>query len=280
MKILKILVMSLMLSNFVGALQAQDTIRKTTIISSDTTLIRKDSSNAKKAMNKPAPAPAPAAAPATAPAATPAASGQDNEEFPQVGFHLGLRFQPGFASISSDKDPNTVSVGGRVGYGYGLSLAYYYNNYIGTQLELMYSTLAQDYTDRFNTTHTVNLNYLSIPIITTFNTNYGKPVNFNVGIGPQLGLLVGSSVTNNNGNFNAVLAAKGMDVGIGYGGGLDFALGPKHKTHINIGYRGVQGLIDIDNSGSNANQSTSSYYLLQKSKTNLNSFYIGMMFKL
>jgi hypothetical protein len=276
MKILKLIALSILLSSFYFGAQAQDTTKKTTIISSDTTVIRKDSSNARKAQVKPAPVVAPAAAPAPAPA--PAAPAQDGTEYAQVGFHLGLRFQPGFAAVSSANSSNSVGISGRVGYGYGVSLAYYYNNYWGTQLELMYSTLSQDVTEK-GFSRTVNLNYISIPLLATLNTNYGKPVNFNIALGPQFGLLAGSSVSGNDNNFNANVSAKGLDFGVAFGGGLDFALGPKHHTHINLGYRGVQGLLDIDNSGG-AVQQDNNYYLLRKAKTGSNSIYLGIMFKL
>jgi hypothetical protein len=284
MKLLKFIALSLFLSSFFLQAQAQDTTRKTTIISSDTTVIRKDSSNARKAnaakvAQTPAAAPAPAAAAPAAAPASPATSG-GSDDYPQVGFHLGFRFQPGFAAFSSSSNSNAVGFSGRVGYGYGISLAYYFNNYWGTQLELMYSTLSQDVQEtKTGFTRTINLNYISIPILATLNTNYGKPVNFNIALGPQFGLLAGSSVSSNgNGNFSAGVAAKGMDLGVAFGGGLDFALGPKHHTHINVGYRGVQGLIDIDNSG--GVQSNSNYYVIEKAKTASNNIYLGIMFKL
>ncbi len=272
MKILKVITVSLLLSVFFNSAQAQDTTKKTTIISSDTTVIRKDYSTLPETKVV-------TTTQVVAPVSTPQPT--EAEDYPQAGFHLGLRFQPGFTAIkSSGNDVNTISVSGKVGYGFGMSFAYYFNNYFGTQLELMYSTLSQQYTDKYNKTHNVDLNYISIPLIATLNSNYGKPVNINVAFGPQLGLLVGSKVSGNDGDFNAVLAAKGTDLGVGFGGGLDFALGPKHHTHINLGYRGVQGLLDIDNSNGSTNLSTNQYYILQKSKTNTNSLYLGIMFKL
>lgn len=279
MKTPSILAACILLSCFINSAQAQDTTKKTTVISADTTVIRKDASteNKKQAADtsqvKVAPAPQ-----AVAPVATPPQ--EEPVAFNQVGFHFGLRFQPGFTSIRSGAyKEGAVGVSGTVGYGYGLSLAYYFNNHFGTQLELMYSELGQKYTDQYNKSHEINLTYINIPLILTLNTDYGKPVNFNIAFGPQLGILAGSKITGNDGNFDAILSAKGMDLGVGFGGGLDFALGKKHHTHINVGFRGVRGIIDIDNSNGGS-VTTNQYYALQRSHTNTSSLYLGFMFKL
>jgi len=166
--------------------------------------------------------------------------------YPQVGTHIGFKFQPTFTSLrSTGYDENSTEVNATVGYGYGASINYYFNNNFGTHFEVIYSELQQKYTDQENKNRRLDVSYFDIPILLSFNSDYGRKINFNVAVGPQLGILSGSKFSSSGGeetaNVKAVVALKTVDVGLGYGAGIDFGMGGKHTSHINLGLRGIAG---------------------------------------
>jgi opacity protein-like surface antigen len=100
-------------------------------------------------------------------------------------------------------------------------------------------------------------------------------------IGPQWGFNVGATlkttgVPNGNGNSTAILAVKKNDFGIAYGLGVDFAITPSKTIRLDIGFRGVMGLMDVNNT--NEKIDANSYYILQKSTINSYSGYVGLTF--
>lgn len=196
---------------------------------------------------------------------------------------LGIRFMPTISSLKV-QNSNGNSVEGEIAlsYGYGGLLGYNLTKHTGIQLEVLYSTLSQKYQD-FTLERQIDLNYVNVPLLISINSNRTNAVNINVVVGPQLGLNVGSSITtkgsnNGFGNRKAVLAVKNNDLGIAYGGGLDFGLNADRSIRLDIGFRGVNGLIDI--SDRSQPLETGSYYILQKKKTQTYSGYIGLTFLL
>jgi hypothetical protein len=205
-----------------------------------------------------------------------------DDSYPQSGFHAGARFQPQINWIRSNAfNRNSVSVSTSLGYGYALSLAYFFSNHFDMQLELMYSSLEQRFTNEYKTSGSINLNYLHVPLLLSYNTNYGKPLNFSLGLGPQIGLLTGSSITGNESDpakRRAVLSVKPMDLGLAYDAGFDLALGSKKHVHLSLGIRGVSGLVPIENV--NGTLVTNEYYILDKARITTLGSYIGLMIKL
>jgi hypothetical protein len=140
----------------------------------------------------------------------------------------------------------------------------------------MYSAISQKYKE-LDVEHQINLKYINIPVLLSLNTSKHKAVNFNLVVGPQIGLSVGSSIGNNNSNGTAmspVLAVKKGDLGLAYGAGVDFGLNSSRTVRLGIGYRGVMGLVDISDRSNSIE--TNSYYLLDKSKVKTNAAYIGL----
>ena len=95
----------------------------------------------------------------------------------------------------------------------------------------------------------------------------------------RIGISVGSELFTSDGgdpDNEAVLSVKKGDLGFAYGAGFDFGLNTAKTFRLGIGFRGVYGLIDIsDNSNNN---STNSYYVLDKALIKTYSVYLGASF--
>ena len=200
----------------------------------------------------------------------------------QSGLHFGIKYQPTIGSFGlKPLNDSTVTGKAQIGHGYGASLNFYLGNHVGLHVEGVYSQLSQQFKEpTFD--RTIKVSYINIPVLLSLNTNYGKPVSFNVHFGPQLGINTGAKIeSTNNGTApapEAVLRVRPGDIGLAYGAGVDFGIGPQRGFHINVGFRGVEGLVDISNSSSNL--TNNQYYILQKSKISTYGGYVGLMFKL
>lgn len=198
---------------------------------------------------------------------------------------FGVRFMPTVSYLKvQDVEGNAIKGDAVLSYGYGGLIGLNFNRFIGLQLEVLYSTLSQKYIDHA-LERQIDLNYINIPLLLSLNTNRMKVVNFNIVAGPQVGINVGSTLKttesgngNGNGSTNAqaVLAVKKSDFGIAYGAGLDFALNRARTIRLDLGFRGVMGLIDI--SDRNQTMETNSYYVLQKKETRTYAGYVGFTF--
>jgi len=196
---------------------------------------------------------------------------------------LGIRFMPTTSNIKvQNSDGNSVDGDIVLSYGYGGLLGFNFTKHLGLQLEVLYNTLSQKYADH-TLDREIDINYVNVPLLLSLNVNRTNAFNINLAIGPQLGVNVGSSVTtrgsiNGNTNRKAVLAVKENDFGIAYGGGVDFGLNEARTIRFDIGFRGVNGLIDV--SDRSEKLETGSYYILQKKRTQTYSGYIGFTFLL
>lgn len=196
---------------------------------------------------------------------------------------LGIRFMPTTSNIKvQNSDGNSVKGDVVLSYGYGGLLGFNFTKHVGLQLEVLYSTLSQKYADH-TLDREIDINYVNVPLLLSLNVNRTNAFNINLVVGPQLGINVGSSVTtrgtaNGNTNTKAVLAVKENDLGIAYGGGVDFGLNAARTIRFDIGFRGVNGLIDV--SDRSEKLETGSYYILQKKRTQTYAGYIGFTFLL
>lgn len=191
---------------------------------------------------------------------------------------FGLRFMPTFSSFDV-RNASGGKIEGEVtlGFGFGALLGFNFSNHFGVQGEVIYSSLAQKYTER-ELERRVKLKYVNIPLLLSLNTGKTNPVNFNIVAGPQLGIRVGSSLitSGDNGidNPNAVLSAKKGDIGFAFGAGIDFGLNTARTIRLAMGYRGVRGLLDISDNSKTI--TTDSYYLLDRSHVKTNAIYVGL----
>lgn len=190
---------------------------------------------------------------------------------------VGLRFMPTFSSTNIQlSSGGEVQGNATIGFGAGVLIAYNFSKFVGVQGEILYSSTSQKYKEEGNE-RKVNLEYINIPLLLSFNTGKTKTFNFNLVAGPQIGVSVGSSITDVVPNsMNPVLSVKKGDLGVAYGAGIDFGLNPAKTIRLGLGYRGVRGLIDI--SEDNGTLNSNSYYLLDKAHSKSNSVYIGMSY--
>lgn len=183
----------------------------------------------------------------------------------------------------TDIDFNKTSDGSTIqteiiwGYGVGGYVGYNFNPHLALQGEVLYQSLAQR-VKYSNTDARLNLRYLNIPLLLVLNTDIRKPVNLNVCVGPQIGIRLGAEIDEEQGSgsapdtVQAAIAVKPGDLGIAYGAGLDFGLSDAVK--LGIGFRGVMGIIDIDENAQN--QTTNNLYILDRSKLKTYSGYIDL----
>ncbi len=243
--------------------QTDTTIRTRTRESRDTTVIIKSKDTTVRGKSAPAPA----------------ASSSDDELFKG---EIGFRFLPTFTSMEFQTvDAGTVRGEVTLGYGFGGMLAANFNKHAGLQFEVIYNSLTQKYKDR-ELDRRIDISYINFPLLLSLNTDKTKPVNLNFVFGPQMGYNIGSRVETSGGGSSgadtvqAVLAIRKGDFGIAYGAGLEFKLNEEGNFRFDIGYRGMYGLVNInDNSGT---RTTNSYYILEKSRIRTNSLYLGFTF--
>lgn len=192
---------------------------------------------------------------------------------------FGVRFMPTVSSLDvQSSSGGQISGDATFGFGAGIFVGFNFSDHFGLQGEALYSTLNQKYNEE-DVEKEIKLEYINIPLLLSFNTGKLEPVNFNVVLGPQIGISVGSELFTSDGgdpDNEAVLSVKKGDVGFAYGAGVDFGLNANKTFRLGLGFRGVYGLIDIsDNSNNN---STNSYYVLDKAHIKTYSAYLGISF--
>jgi hypothetical protein len=203
----------------------------------------------------------------------------EKKEPPFKSGEFGLRFMPTFSTFDlRSYDGKTVHGDMTMSYGYGGMLGIN-SKHVGLQLEVIYNELSQKYKDQ-DLERRIDINYLNIPLLLTLNTDKSKPVNFGIAAGPQLGINVGSKVTTSGNSstdtLHAAVALKQADVGFAYGAGFDFALNKMRTIKLNLGFRGVYGLVDI--SDKSKTRTTNSYYILDRTNVETYSGYLGLSF--
>jgi hypothetical protein len=206
--------------------------------------------------------------------ATPASDGA----YP--GFEIGARYMPTFSSFDVNSSSSGVVRGTlTLSHGAGGFMAFNANEHIGFQVEGIYLSMTQKFRDN-DLDRTVRLSYLNFPLLLSLNTSKGSAVNLNIVGGPQFGLNVGSSFETSPGGtadtVSAVLAVKAGDIGVAYGAGLEFGLGADNNIALELGFRGVYGLVDI--SDKSQSTTTEQYYVLDRAHVQSYAGYVGLRF--
>lgn len=190
---------------------------------------------------------------------------------------FGFRYMPTLSDFSL-KSSSGGTVQGKASYSFGAGafLGINFSEAVGIQGEVIYSSLAQKYTDP-DFEQNIQLRYVNVPILLSLNTSKTKAINLGIVGGPQFGFSVGSRLlTSGSSDKGAILAVKKNDFGLAYGAGLDIGLNPSHTVRLGLGYRGVYGLVDIsDDSGTLVNES---YYILDRTKVKTDAVYVGFSF--
>ena len=199
----------------------------------------------------------------------------------EPAFHageFGVRYMPTFTSLRMQNAGGQAVQGNFVvSQGFGAFVGIN-SKHVGLNLEVIYNSLSQKYSTT-DVSHDVKLNYINIPLLITFNTDKSKPVNLSAVIGPQIGINIGSQVnttgtSNGNDSLQAVVAVKKSDFGFAYGAGIEFALNEARTFRLGIGFRGVFGLVNInDDSGT---KMTNQYYILDRTNIETYSGYAGL----
>jgi opacity protein-like surface antigen len=203
---------------------------------------------------------------------------QQNHNQPRI--EIGARFMPTFSSFQMQTSAGNMVKGSAVlGYGFEALLGYNFNTHIELQAEVIYSNISRKYTE-LDVERKVNLRYVNIPLLFSINSGKFKPVNLNIVLGPQVGIMVGSTIytsgSTNTDTPQAVLSVRKSDLGFAYGAGLDFGINHSGTFRVGVGFRGVYGLIDISN---NSPTSTNdSYYVLGRAHIQTYSIYSGLSF--
>ncbi|MCX6180322.1 MAG: porin family protein [Bacteroidetes bacterium] len=197
-------------------------------------------------------------------------------DFPRA--ELGFRLMPTISAFDMQ-----TSAGGKVqgegtfGFGFGAFLGFNFTDHIGMTGEIIYNSLSQKYKDA-NLEREINVRYINIPLMISLNTGKSNPVNLKIEAGPQIGFNAGANITSNSGastdTVQTVFATKSGDFGFAYGAGLDFVLNSRKTIRMDLGFRGVYGLVNISNTSKASGSDT--YYILDRAIVRTSSAYIGM----
>ncbi len=199
----------------------------------------------------------------------------DNEY--KKNYEIGIRFLPTISDFQMQtSEYNRVSGEVVLGYGAGLFLSYNPFKHLGFQAELNYTSISRKYSIS-NITRVVNLQYVSIPLLLSFNTNKNRTINFNVVVGPQIGINTGSTIytTGSDPQYtaNPIISIKKGDLGLAYGLGLDFGLNELKTFRLGFGFRGVLGLFNVSSNFELPGVNT--FYILKNSTIHTYTGYIG-----
>jgi opacity protein-like surface antigen len=202
-------------------------------------------------------------------------SSQDTKALQVVEF--GIRYMPTFSSLDlKTYNGDIVKGSANVSNGFGAVLGLNMSRHIGIQGEVIYYQVSQSYRD-VNMDRKVDIKYLNIPLLLSFNTNKTRMVNLNIVAGPQFGINVGSTMnasgTENSGSLKATVALKKGDVGFAYGAGLEFALNQGHSIRLDLGYRGFYSFVNMD-----ASTNKDTYNVIVNASRKTNGAYAGLTF--
>lgn len=191
---------------------------------------------------------------------------------------LGFRLMPTISNFQMTAyEGGTVAGQATFGYGAGGRLGINFSEHFSVDGEILYSNLTQKYKSR-DMDRSLKVQYLNIPLLFSVNTGKSNYVNLSVGAGPQFGLSLGSNVDVDSGNgpdtLTAIIDIRNNDFGVAYGAGLSFSLNEMRTIRLDLGYRGVYGLVNI---ASNSRELDSdSYYAFENAKIRTNAIYAGI----
>ncbi len=164
---------------------------------------------------------------------------------PKTSFRVvefGVRFMPTLSSVIMDASSGgTVSGQATFGLGAGALLGFNLTKHIGIEVDVIYNSLSQKYTDE-GLDRIMNVRYFNIPLLLSLNTGNSNPVNLKAEFGPAIGINMASSITSSGDTLTTVLTTKQTDIGVAYGAGLEFLLNETRTIRLDAGYRGVYGI--------------------------------------
>ena len=199
-------------------------------------------------------------------------------------FQYGIEVMPTISTIEVNSMPDGIvqPLSPTITYNYGAFFTYNFSTMVGLRTEVLYSTVSQQYQDRM-LDRNLNLNYVNIPLLLSFNTGVSDPLNINFVTGPQIGINTGKSMVSTGPTIigetrmpDGVLAPDKLYLSVVYGLGFDFSLNSRRTTRLGFGYRGSIGVTDA---GDNASKlSANEYSILDHSQTRTYSLYSTLSF--
>ena len=200
----------------------------------------------------------------------------NTDPFPRV--ELGIRYMPTFSSFDlRAADGGKLDAQLTLGYGVAGVVGFNFSNNFGIEANVIYNAYSQTYSDQM-LERTLHVQYLDIPLLLSLNTGKNNPVNLNLVAGPQFGFNLGSRLetTGATDSLQAEVAIRPGDIGFAYGVGLGFMLNASHTLRLDLGFRGVYGFTDINESNMNTQEQASNLFESATIKTY--SGYVGFAF--
>ncbi|TCJ12092.1 hypothetical protein EPD60_16175 [Flaviaesturariibacter flavus] len=119
----------------------------------------------------------------------------------QKGFSLGVTAVPQFSFLQNKNDNDNSSINRKATFdaAFGISGGYNFSDRYGIGLDLLYGLQGQKY-ESGNNTAFQKVNYVKIPVYFAYTAAPASAISFTAKVGPQLGILTGSKVTDGNGN--------------------------------------------------------------------------------
>lgn len=205
---------------------------------------------------------------------------QDSSDNELKRFELGFRVMPTFSNFKLHTNTSgSINSEVTLGYGFGVNLALNMTKQFGIQTGVIYNAYSQKYKDQ-NFDRQIDVNYVNIPLLFSINTDKSRIVNFNVVLGPELGINVGSTIKTGSSaptdTLRSIFTIKKNDLGLAYGAGLEFILNKSRCLRLDIGFRGIYGFTNVSNTSQPIE--TNSYYVIDKANIRSNSIYAGLTF--
>ncbi len=203
---------------------------------------------------------------------------QNSDQYAPKKVEVGFRLMPAFAFYEMQTSTGSMVKGQNVtGFAGGTFMSYNFIKHIGLQIEINYSAYSRKYKET-GIARTINLQYIEIPILVSFNSDKIRKININAVLGPQMGINTGSNIktSGNEGTVvpQPVLKVKQGGLSIAYGAGIDIGLNHKRTVRLGLGYRGAIGLFNISNNSPALDPG--SYYIMDRTPLHTYSAYIGL----
>jgi len=125
----------------------------------------------------------------------------NNQANAQQGFSVSVKATPQFSFLqnSDDNDNSSLEKKATFNANFGVGAGYNFTSQLGVGLDVLYSLQGQRY-ESSGVEVNQQINYLKLPLYFSYNTDANKPVSFIGKVGPQLGILADSRLTNKDGD--------------------------------------------------------------------------------
>ncbi len=154
----------------------------------------------------------------------------------QKGVYVGAQVAPLLSVTFNGDDVNNTGMDykAKTSYAAGLSAGYNFSKHFGAGVELMYTVEKQSYKDNLSG-YTEKFQYLKIPVVLTYNTNPDALVMFTAKAGPQLGIMMKSTVSDAYNHSPEKDKYNSLHLGAMAGAGISLRL--TDQVRVNTGLR-------------------------------------------